>query len=108
MEKLLKKILGFGIVTFLIFIIFKLYLKIRAVINLNSSLPEYLKSIYEEEVVVDISLAINQILVRIKCSPALLEKKELVQRSIEDYIEDFYPELKVKFLKIKLEEEETE
>ena len=104
MLKFIKKILCFGIVSFLFYFFFKLYLKIRAAINLSSSLPEYLKNIYEEDMEVDIRIALKNITITVKVGKDILEKSKMVEKTVEDYLIDFYPELNLKYLDIKLEE----
>jgi hypothetical protein len=104
MSKSIKKILCLGIVSFLLYVFFKLYLKIRTAVNLSSSLPEYLKNIYEEEMEVNVRIALRNITVTVKAGKEILQKSRMVEKTVEDYLVDFYPELNLKFLDIKLEE----
>ena len=102
MGKYLKKILGIGFISLLLFLILRFYLKVRAVINLDSSLLEYLKSVYEEDIGLEVSLALNNLKVKVSCSGDLKLKEELIRKSIIEYIRDFYPVLNVKYLKVEI------
>lgn len=104
MGKIIKKTLCFGLVSFLLYIFFRLYLKIRAAVNLNSSLPEYIKNVYEEEVEVDITIALKKLTINLKGSKELREKGKMIVKTVENYLVDFYPELNLKYITVNLEE----
>jgi len=93
MGKLFKKLFSLTVISLLGYLAFWLYTKIKAAINLERDLPQYLKEIYNEETDVDIKIAFRNYSVSVWISTELLEKSDLIRKTVLDYIDDFYPEL---------------
>ncbi|MFC1887305.1 hypothetical protein ACFLYK_00680 [Candidatus Cloacimonadota bacterium] len=110
MGRFVKRFLFFGFISFLGYLVVTFYSKIKAAINLEKSLPEYIKSIYETEVEIDITIALNNYKITINCDDELMKKIDLVKKTVVDYLDDFYPELNKKYIDIqlKLKEEPSE
>jgi len=100
MGKVLKKIILFLIVSVLGYIAIWIYLKLKAAVNLSSSLPQYLKNIYDEEIEVDVSIAFRSYSVDLLCSADIMDKEDIIKQSVLNYIDDFYPEFNSPFLKV--------
>jgi len=108
MGKLFKKFIGFVVVSLLGYLAIWLYTKIKAAVNLDRSLPQYLKNVYDEDTEISVRIAFRNYSIVVKCSEVLMEKSDLVKQTVLDYIDDFYPEFKSDNLNIIIKSLEDE
>ena len=85
---------------------FKVYEKIRAAIELNKTLPQYLENVIGEKPEVNITYTLNEYTVGVCFSKKILEKNKDLESTIKDYISDFYPMLTLDKIKIELNQKE--
>ena len=102
MGKFFKKLFLLGFLSLLGYGVIWFYSKIKAAIDLNNSLPQYLKNVYEETFETEIKIAFRNYTIVVQCNEGMLEKSDIVEQSVHDYIQDFYPELS-NYLSISIE-----
>ena len=85
---------------------FKIYKKIRASIELDKTLPQYLENVIGEKPEVNITFTLNEYTVGVCFSKEVLEKNKDLETTVLDYISDFYPMLNIDKIKIKLNQRE--
>ena len=85
---------------------FKIYKKIRAAIELDKTLPQYLENVIGEKPEVNITYTLSEYTVSVCFSKAILEKNKDLETTVRDYISDFYPILNIDKIKIKLNQKE--
>ena len=81
---------------------FKVYNKIRAAIELDKTLPQYLENVIGEKPEVNITYTLNEYTVSVCFSKEILEKNKDLETTVRDYISDFYPILNINKIKIEL------
>jgi hypothetical protein len=85
---------------------FRVYEKIRAAIELDKTLPQYLENVIGEKPEVNITYTLNEYTVNVCFSKEILAKNKDLETTIRDYISDFYPMLNIDKIKIKLNQRE--
>ena len=85
---------------------FNIYKKIRAVIELDKTLPQYLENLIGEKPEVNITFTLNEYTVSICFSKEILEKNKDLETTVRNYISDFYPMLNIDKIKIELNQKE--
>ena len=85
---------------------FKVYKKIRAAIDLDKTLPQYLENVIGEKPEVNITYTLNEYTVSVCFSKEILEKNKDLETTVRDYICDFYPILNIEKIKIELNQRE--
>ena len=108
MSRYFKKVLGLAFISSLIYLSYKVYLKIKGLIELDKTLPQYLENIVGEKPKISINTTLNQITLNIAFSKKILDKNKDLEGTIRDYIADFYPMFKKNKTSIKLVEKESE
>jgi hypothetical protein len=71
----------------------KAYKKINGTVKLSKSLPEFLNNVYGELPEMNISRTLNSLSIKIGFSQELLDKHSDIENTVQEYIDDFYPEL---------------
>lgn len=107
MSKGLKKICGYIILIVIGFFGYTLFRKIKAVVELSKTLPQYLKNILGEKPRFDFNMNLHRIIMTFHLSPDILKKNPDLEETILDYINDFYPVLSRKRIEIKLVEKDA-
>ncbi|GAB1467360.1 hypothetical protein MASR2M64_00250 [Candidatus Cloacimonadota bacterium] len=89
----------------------KAYKRINGTVKLSKSLPEFLNNVYGEKADVNISSTLNTITIKIGFSQEVLDKYNDIENTVQEYIDDFYPEMSKNSIEIivslKGEEDET-
>jgi len=93
MGKFFKKL--FWLATFSAFAYygFKIYQKIKAIIGINKTLPQYLENIVDEKPKFSLNHNLLKTTIKIGFSQAVLDKEKDLENIVRDYIHDFYPAL---------------
>ncbi|MCK9310472.1 MAG: hypothetical protein PHY48_03775 [Candidatus Cloacimonetes bacterium] len=71
----------------------KAYKRINGTVKLSKSLPEFLNNVYGEKAEVNISSTLNTITIKIGFSQEVLDKHNDIESTVQEYIDDFYPEM---------------
>ncbi|MDD3236241.1 MAG: hypothetical protein PHH43_07965 [Candidatus Cloacimonetes bacterium] len=71
----------------------KAYKRINGTVKLSKSLPEFLNNVYGEKADVNISSTLNTITIKIGFSQEVLDKYNDIENTVQEYIDDFYPEM---------------
>jgi len=119
MKKLLKALLLIGGAAFAANFGLKAYKKINGTVKLSKSLPEFLNNVYGEVPEMNVTRTLNSMVIKIGFSQEVLEKHNDIDNTVQEYIDDFYPELAKNSIEISIftkgeavaepaEEEETE
>ncbi len=108
MSKGFKKICGYIILVVIGFLGYTLFRKIKAVVELSKTLPQYLKNILGEKPKFDFNMNLHRIIMTFHLSPDVLKKNPDLKETILDYINDFYPVLSSKRIEIELVEKDVE
>jgi len=100
------------VLSLLSYLSYKLYKRIKELIKLSQTLPEYLNNIYQEKPKTNISYFLGKLELKLKFTKETIDNHSDIEDTIMQYINDFYPSLsacKVN-LKIKsyLQEDEQE
>ncbi|MEA1972517.1 MAG: hypothetical protein U9N34_04380, partial [Candidatus Cloacimonadota bacterium] len=100
----------FGIALFSLFIVFgyKFYAKMKSVMKLSKTLPDYLKNIFGEKPRMNLNMTFNSLEIKLIFSKETLAKEDDLENTVLEYIEDFYPALSLRRLNIDIEAEEVE
>ncbi len=85
---------------------FKIYEKIRAAIELDKTLPQYLENVIGEKPEVNITYTLSEYTVSVCFSKEILGKNKSLETTVRDYISDFYPMLNIDKIKIELSQKE--
>jgi len=108
MEKFFKKLITLAVFSVLGYAGYKIYKIIKATIDLDKVLPQYLENVFGEKPTISIQLTFNKITLTAGFSESLFKKKEELEKSILEYITDFYPAICPKYLEIEVIEKTTE
>lgn len=119
MKKLLKALLLIGGAAFAANFGLKAYKKINGTVKLSKSLPEFLNNVYGEVPEMNITRTLNSMVIKIGFTQEVLDKHNDIDNTVQEYIDDFYPELAKNSIEISIftkgeavtepaEEEETE
>jgi len=108
MGKFLKKLFGLAIFSGLAYLGYKLYSLIKATIDLDKVLPQYLENVYSEKPAISIQLSFSGVAVKAEFSKKMMNKKDELRKAIESYIKDFYPAVCPKYLSVVVAEKTTE
>ncbi|MCK4653195.1 MAG: hypothetical protein KAU01_01995 [Candidatus Cloacimonetes bacterium] len=108
MKKPFKKFLNLAFLATIGYFGYKIYGKIKGVIELDKTLPQYLENIVGEKPKISINTTLNKITLNIAFSKEILDKNKDLEDTIRDYIGDFYPMIKLEKLEIVLKEKEPE
>jgi len=71
----------------------KAYKRINGTVKLSKSLPEFLNNVYGGKAEVNISSTLNTITIKIGFSQEVLDKHNDIESTVQEYIDDFYPEM---------------
>ena len=107
MNRHFRKVLGLAFISSLIYLSYKVYLKIKGLIELDKTLPQYLENVIGEKPEVNITYTLNKYTVSVCFSKEILEKNKDLETTVLDYISDFYPMLKKNKISIELVEKEV-
>lgn len=102
MKKLLKALLVIGGAAFAANFGLKAYKKINGTVKLSKSLPEFLNNVYGELPEMNISRTLNSMVIKIGFSQEVLEKHADIDNTVQEYIDDFYPELSKNSIEISI------
>ncbi|MCD4796952.1 MAG: hypothetical protein K8R49_07295 [Candidatus Cloacimonetes bacterium] len=108
MAKSIKRIVSFVFVSTLVYLGYKAFLKIKGIIDLNKTLPQYLENIVGEKPGISIVVVFNKMTLTATFSKQTLSKNKDIEKIIRDYINDFYKMFNVKKVDIQLKEKEEE
>jgi hypothetical protein len=106
MKSSFGKLLKIAFIGAIGYIGFNIYKKIRAAIELDKTLPQYLENVIGEKPEVNITYTLNEYTVSVCFSKEILEKNKDLETTVRDYISDFYPILNIDKIKIKLNQRE--
>lgn len=93
MKRFLKGLLLVGGVALAAQFGFKAYKKINGTVKLSKSLPEFLNNVYGEMPEMNINRSLNSMNIKIGFSQEILDKHSDIENTVQEYIDDFYPEL---------------
>ncbi|MDD4309666.1 MAG: hypothetical protein PHO32_04755 [Candidatus Cloacimonetes bacterium] len=93
MKKLFKALLLLGGTALAAHFGLKTYKRINGSIKLSQSLPEFLNNVYGEIPEMNISRTLNSLNIKIGFSQEILDKHTDIENTVQEYIDDFYPEL---------------
>lgn len=71
----------------------KTYKRINGTVKLSKSLPEFLNNVYGEMPEMNINRTMNSLKIKIGFSQEILDKHSDIENTVQEYIDDFYPEL---------------
>ena len=108
MKKFFKKVFWYGLISFIVYHGYKFYLKIRAALEIDKTLPLYLKNTVGEEPEISLTITFPQSILKLGFSKEILNKDKELKAKIEEYIDDFYPALSGGKLEIKIYEKADE
>ena len=108
MVRFLKKAITLAILSAIGYIGYKIFKIIKATIDLDKALPQYLENVYGEKPTISIQLTFNKITLTAGFSNKLLDKKEELEKAIWDYVKDFYPAICQKCLMVNIIEKDVE
>ncbi|MDY0150844.1 MAG: hypothetical protein RBS43_01070 [Candidatus Cloacimonas sp.] len=116
MKKFFKGLLIIGGVAVAAQFGLKAYKRINGTVKLSKSLPEFLNNVYGEMPEMNINRTMNSLRIKIGFSQDILDKHSDIENTVQEYIDDFYPELSKHSVDINvhlkgeepLEDEETE
>lgn len=108
MKGKIKKLFGFlFFITFFAFIV-KLLQKIKSIIGISKSLPQYLQNILGEKPELNMQMSLNKLSLSISFSKDILEKNKNIDKTVLDYIKEFYPTCNLSRIEIELVEKNEE
>lgn len=96
----LKKFFTFFIMSCIGYLVIKLYLLFKGLIELDKTLPQYLGNIIGDMPIVSINASFNNITITVKYEEEVIKKNEDLENIVKDYVKDFYPIFKRAHLKI--------
>jgi hypothetical protein len=108
MMKFFKKLITLAIFSAIGYLGYKIFRIIKATIDLDKVLPQYLENVYGEKPSVSIQLTLNKITLTTEFSKSFLKKKEELEKAIREYVTDFYPTICPKFLEVLIIEKTDE
>ena len=85
---------------------FGIYKKIRAMIELDKTLPQYLENVIGEKPEVNITYTLTEYTVSVCFRKEILDKNKDLETTVRDYISDFYPMLNIDKIKIELSQKD--
>jgi hypothetical protein len=99
----MNNFLGFSIVVGISYFAFQIYRKIKAAIELDKTLPQYLENLLgEKPTSFNVNLEFSGTSIEIVFSQRIIDENENIEQIVRDYLKDFYPMFKVEKLKIKI------
>jgi hypothetical protein len=93
MKKFFKGLLVIGGVALAAQFGLKAYKRINGTVKLSKSLPEFLNNVYGELPEVNINQALNSLSIKIGFTQEILDKHSDIENTVQEYIDDFYPDL---------------
>ena len=108
MKKFCKKVFWYGLISFIVYHGYKFYLKIKAALEIDKTLPLYLKNTVGEEPEISLTIAFPQSILKLGFSKEILNKDKELKAKIEEYINDFYSALSGGKLKLDIYEKAEE
>lgn len=93
MKKLFKALLVIGGAALAANFGLKAYKKINGTVKLSKSLPEFLNNVYGEMPEMNINRTLNSLSIKIGFPQEILDKHNDIENTVQEYIDDFYPEL---------------
>lgn len=93
MKKFFKGLLIVGGVALAAQFGLKTYKRINGTVKLSKSLPEFLNNVYGEMPEMNINRTMNSLKIKIGFSQDILDKHSDIENTVQEYIDDFYPEL---------------
>ena len=108
MGKFFKKLFTLAIFSALGYLGYKIFRIIKATIDLDKVLPQYMENVYGEKPLISIQITLNKIVLTAGFSKDLFNKKEELEKAIQDYIKDFYPAICEKRLEVNIIEQDAE
>ena len=106
MKKFFQKVFGLAFFSLVIVFGYKFYAKMKSVMKLSKTLPDYLKNIFGEKPRMNLNMTFNTLEIKLIFSKETLAKEEDLEDTVLEYIEDFYPALSLRHLNIDIEAEE--
>ncbi len=94
MKITLKKVITFLAFGLFVYLGVQFYNRVRGLINLSKSLPNWLKNNFGERPTVNISMFLKKMTIKIGLSDTIIEANDDIESMVREYIEDFYPGLK--------------
>ncbi len=102
MKKFCKKVFWYGLISFIAYHGYKFYAKIKAALEIDKTLPLYLKNTVGEEPEISLTITFPQSVLKLGFSKEILHKDKELKAKIEEYIDDFYPVLSGGKLEIRI------
>ena len=93
MKKFFKAILFLGGTALAAHFGLKAYKRINGTVKLSKSLPEFLNNVYGEMPEMHINRTLNSLNIKIGFNQEILDKHSDIDNTVQEYIDDFYPEL---------------
>ncbi len=108
MKGKIKKLFGFLFFISIFAFIVKLLQKIKSIIGISKSLPQYLQNILGEKPGFDLQLTLQKITITLTFSKETIEENEDIEKTVLDYIEEFYPTCGRNRFVIEIKEKDSE
>lgn len=109
MNKFFKTLLVVGGTVFAAHYGLKTYKRINGTVKLTKSLPEFLSNVYgEKPEVKNLTATMNALDIKLGFSQELMDKHNDIENTIQEYIDDFYPELAKNSIEISIYVKGTE
>lgn len=108
MVKFFKKLFTLAIFSALGYLGYKIFRIIKATIDLDKVLPQYLENVYGEKPSISIQITLNKIVLTAGFGESLFNKKVELEKAIQDYVKDFYPTICANRLEVNVIEKDIE
>ncbi|MDD3051524.1 MAG: hypothetical protein PHR06_10305 [Candidatus Cloacimonetes bacterium] len=102
MAKFLKKVFWFAVISTAGYFAVKFYQRIKEVLKLSETLPEYINNIYQEKPKLSINLAFKKLIIKLTLKKSTIDEHTDLEETILEYINDYYPALSSCRVEIKL------
>lgn len=109
MNKFFKTLLVVGGTVFAAHYGLKTYKRINGTVKLTKSLPEFLNNVYgEKPEIKNLTTTLNSLDIKLGFSQELIDKHNDIENTVQEYIDDFYPELSKNSIEISIYVKGTE
>jgi len=109
MNKFFKTLLVVGGTAFAAHYGLKTYKRINGTVKLTKSLPEFLNNVYgEKPEIKNLTTTLNSLDIKLGFSQELIDKHNDIENTVQEYIDDFYPELSKNSIEISIYVKGTE
>lgn len=93
MNKFFKNVIVLGGIALATHFGLKTYKRINGIAKLSKSLPEFLNNVYGEKPKCSFTSSMNMLSIKLGFPQEILDKHTDIETTVQEYIDDFYPEL---------------